>query len=268
MVVAIFGAVLWFAICIGEPPAAQTALVSMAFGYLLAGFVPIWLRHRHVRAQNRLLEKCRVLLMAASQALALGDRTTASSILVRIQRLERLWRFGQSLLFRGSLLLWAVGTAVVLCVLARYLGLFTRNHIWNDAPLTARQVQEHLMVAGAVSLFTPLEAVLGYFSAWRAPWTIDNCGERLWQMLHGPRALLPSEGGRDRPPSFDGLSPREIFGLGAAFSLRELDVARRRLVWALHPDRHPRMQPRERHAREQALKRVNAAYDTLRSAAI
>lgn len=268
MVTAIFGAGLWLALCLGEPAAAQTALLAMALSFLVAGFVPIWLRHRHVRAQNRLLERCRVLLMAASQALARGDRTTASSILLRIQRLERLWRYGDSVLFRASLLLWAVGTAVVLCVLTRYLGLLTRDHFWGDGPLTARQIQEHLIVAAAVSLFAPLEAVGGYCDAWRQPWTIDNCGERLREMLHGPRALLRAEGAGDRPLSFDGLSPREIFGLGPAYTLRELNAARRRLVWDLHPDRHPRMQPGERHAREQALKHVNATYDLLRSAAI
>jgi hypothetical protein len=237
----------------------------MALSFLVAGFVPIWLRHRHVRAQNRLLEKCRVLLLAASQALARGDRTTASSILVRIQRLERLWRYGDSVLFRASLLLWAVGTAVALCVLTRTLGLLARDHFWGTGPLTAPQIEEHLIVAAALSLLGPLEAVLGYCQAWRQPWAIDNCGERLWQMLHGPSALLRAEGAGEVPPSFDGLSPLEIFGLGPAHTLRELDAARRRLVWDLHPDRHPKMQPSERHAREQALKRVNAAYDILRS---
>ncbi len=153
----------------------------------------------------------------------------------------------------------------MLCFLTRYLGLLALDHFWGTGPFTARWIREHLIVVATVSRMGPLEAVGGYFSAWRQPWSIDNCGERLRQMLHGPRALLRAEGVEDRPPSFDGLSPREIFGLGPAYTHRELDAARRRLVWDLHPDRHPRMQPSERLAREQALKRVNAAYDILRS---
>jgi hypothetical protein len=267
MVSAIFGAGLWLAICLGEPAAAQTALLPMALSFLVAGFVPIWLRHRHVRAQNRLLERCRVLFMAASQALARGDRATALSILLRIQRLERLWRFGNSVLFRASLLLWAVGTALVLCVLTRTLGLLARDHFWGTGPLTAQQIQEHLVVVAAISLMAPLEAVGSYCAAWRQPWAIDNCGERLWQLLHGPRGLTLADPVAETAPCFEGLSPRVIFGLGSTYTLRELDTARRRLVWDLHPDRHPRMPSSERQAREQALKQVNAAYDILRSGA-
>lgn len=267
MVSAIFGAGLWLAMCLGEPPAALTALLPMAVSFLVAGFVPIWVRHRHVRAQNRLLARCRVLLLAASQALARGNRTTASSILVRIQRLERLWRYGDSVLFRGGLLLWAVGTAVVLCVLTRTLGLLARDHFWGTGPLTAQQIQEHLIVAAAISLMAPLEAVGSYCDAWRQQWAIDNCGERLWQLLHGPRGLTLADPAADTAPCFVGLSPREIFGLGPTYTRRELDAARRLLVWDLHPDRHPRMLPSERQAREQALKQVDAAYDILRSGA-
>src|SRR5688572_14016267 len=123
MVVAIFGAALWLALSIGEPTEVQVGLVPIALSYLLAGFVPIWLRHRHVKAQNRLLDRCRALLMAGSRALAQGDRTGAAHLLVRIRRLEGLWRLGDSWAFRLSLALWAIGTAVVLCVLARYFGL-------------------------------------------------------------------------------------------------------------------------------------------------
>lgn len=130
----------------------------MAISYLLAGFVPILLRHRHARAQNRLLDRCRAHLIAATRALAQGDRYTATSILVRIRRLESLWRYGDCAFFRASLLLWAIGTAVVLCILARYLGLLARDHFRSDTPVTTGQLQEHLMVAGVVSLFAPLEA--------------------------------------------------------------------------------------------------------------
>ncbi|HKZ96108.1 MAG TPA: J domain-containing protein [Hyphomicrobiaceae bacterium] len=57
---------------------------------------------------------------------------------------------------------------------------------------------------------------------------------------------------------------RFIFGISLKFTQRELDRARRRLVQELHPDRWHNAGTHERKAREEALKRVNAAYDVLR----
>jgi curved DNA-binding protein CbpA len=51
--------------------------------------------------------------------------------------------------------------------------------------------------------------------------------------------------------------------LGPTFTRRELERARRRLAWDLHPDRHRGASLHERKAREDALKRVNAAFDLL-----
>jgi hypothetical protein len=266
MVVAVFGAAIWLALCIDAPTEVRAGLVPMALSYLLAGFVPIWLRHSHMRAQNRLLDKCRALLMAGSRALAQGDRAGAAHLLVRIRRLERLWRLGDSGVFRLSLALWAIGTAVVLCVLTRYFGLLVRHHVWVDQPLPADEIVAHLKLAAIVSVAAPLEALIAYSQAWRRPWAVDNCGDRLWQLLHGPRAMAASpRSGKNEPDlNVDGLTPREIFGLGPSFSRRDLDKARRRLVWDLHPDRQRGSSVRERNAREAALKQVNAAYDRLR----
>lgn len=69
--------------------------------------------------------------------------------------------------------------------------------------------------------------------------------------------------GRHCLPANHGLSPQEVFGLGPA-SRGEQDGARRRLARELHPDRWQQASPRERHRREEALKRVNAAFGVLR----
>jgi curved DNA-binding protein CbpA len=55
--------------------------------------------------------------------------------------------------------------------------------------------------------------------------------------------------------------------LGPGFTRRELDAARRRLVRHLHPDHQHGARASVRRAREDALKRINAAYDNLRSEA-
>jgi curved DNA-binding protein CbpA len=82
-------------------------------------------------------------------------------------------------------------------------------------------------------------------------------------MLYGPRAVATFHGPQDAHLGVDGLSPRQIFGLGPTFTRRELERARRRLAWDLHPDRHRGASLHERKAREDALKRVNAAFDLL-----
>jgi preprotein translocase subunit Sec63 len=83
------------------------------------------------------------------------------------------------------------------------------------------------------------------------------------------RALLravevATEPARAGVPDFDGMSIREVFGLSSSITRRDLDRARRRLVQELHPDRWQQASPSERRLREEALKRVNAAYDSLR----
>ena len=96
-------------------------------------------------------------------------------------------------------------------------------------------------------------------------WAIDNCGDRLWLLMFGPRAVeVALEPGTAGAPNFDGMTPYEVFGLGLSFTRRALDKARRRLVQELHPDRWHNADPQERKAREEALKGVNAAYDVLR----
>ena len=62
----------------------------------------------------------------------------------------------------------------------------------------------------------------------------------------------------------DDLTPEGIFGLGPGFTWGQLDRARRRLVKLLHPDLAHDAATATRHARQEALKRVNAAYDKLR----
>lgn len=66
-------------------------------------------------------------------------------------------------------------------------------------------------------------------------------------------------------PRSDAITPREIFGLGPNFGRRELDQARRRLAKELHPDRWHVAEASARRNAEEALKTVNAAYDSIRA---
>ena len=131
--------------------------------------------------------------------------------------------------------------------------------------LTAAEFLSDLPFTVAISMTAPLYALAGYFNDLANPWAIDNCGDRLWQLMFGPHSVqIAPEEVKINVPHFDGMTPREVFGLGRQFTRRELDRARRRLVRELHPDRWHNARPEERKAREDALKRVNAAHDALR----
>ena len=107
-----------------------------------------------------------------------------------------------------------------------------------------------------------------YFGEWTPWWAVNDCGDRLERMLNAERHVATVSEADAFNPIRDDLTPRQIFGLGPDFTRRQLDRARRRLVTQLHPDLAYGAQPAVRRAREEALKRVNAAYDQLRSSAL
>ena len=81
---------------------------------------------------------------------------------------------------------------------------------------------------------------------WANPWAIDNCGDRLWQLMFGPRSVeIAPEEVKINVSDFDGMTPREVFGLGLQFTRRELDSARRRLVQELHTDHWHNARPED-----------------------
>lgn len=256
---------LWLVLMLGEPrPHIRIGLGSMAAGYVIAWYVPVWFKNRHVVAQNRLLERCRALLLLGSRAAEAGDKYGAAAILKRIRLLEGLWRYGNSIPFKLCLALWAIAWGAILCVAIRFAGQQVVHHGWTGELIPADRILQEVGMAALISITVPLLALSGYFEAWKNAWAIGNAGDRLSEILHGPRGISVQTEPEAGAPDFDGMRPHEIFGLGLCFTRRELDRARRRLVQELHPDRWHTVNPKERHAREEALKRVNAAYDLLR----
>ena len=263
---AVFGALALLALCFYISPADAALLAPMAMTHLVTLGVPIFFKHRHVQAQNRLLERCRALLMTGVHSLYQGDRDTAIDVLDRIRQLERRWRFGNSRAFRFCHALSTVGSVVVLCFILRYLGFLAPRYISGQS-LSMPLLRDHLVGAGALSISGLIAAIAAYRMPWDEPRAIDDCGDRLWQLIHGARTLTVPADTAEAAPDFDKLRAREIFGLNPAFTRRDLDHARRGLVWELHPDRLRGLRPKERRAREDALKQVNAAYDRLRAEA-
>ena len=111
--------------------------------------------------------------------------------------------------------------------------------------------------------------MISYQNGWTDPWVIDDTGDRLQQLLEASHdiVLAKKSCSKKKRRSVGSLSPREIFGLGPGFTRKQLNQSRRRLVTKLHPDRWHSASPSERLAREEVLKRVNAAFDELRTQA-
>ena len=243
---------------------------SFATGYILAWFIPVWFRQRHLREQNHLLERCRALLMVGVGAFETGDHVSAKRALLSIRRLEARWRLGDSTFFKVSIAAWAIllGACIIVVVLP-FGGIDALIHYgWTGKLIAPEKLLQELWVATAISLTAPLYALIGYFQAWANPWVPENCGERLSVILSGKRSLEAFRDGSNSNFDLDGLTPGEVFGLGVTFKRKELMyLVRRKLVKELRKNRWHYGGLKMRTAREMALRRVNIAYDALRGEA-
>jgi hypothetical protein len=162
---------------------------SMAFSYLVTWYLPIWFKNRHIRSQNRLLDRCRALLILGSRAHADGDKVRADDALDRIRRLESHWRFGNAMSFRVALAVWAIGWGVLACVGIRFVGLMMTHYGWTGRLIASDGVPLELWLAVVISIFAILHALASYFETWVNPWIIENCGDRLSQLRRRHLAL-------------------------------------------------------------------------------
>lgn len=203
---------IWVTMIVFEPLThVRLGLGSMALGYVLAWYEPIWFKHRHVKSQNRLLDRCRALLILGSRAIEAGDKTAAERALLRIRRLESLWKLGNAIPLRVSLALWAIAWGVAASVAIRFGGLLVVHYGWTGKLLAVDKVLSELWVAALISGTAPLYALMGYFEAWVNPWAIENCGDRLWQIIYGSRGVEPvPKRKRNDIPEFEGMTPRGV----------------------------------------------------------
>src|SRR5262245_47182647 len=238
---AFFVAALWVASTVMQTSTPLLVRVgaggSFATGYILAWLIPVWFRHRHVRAQNRLLQRCRAQLMVGARAFAAGDDVAAKGALNAIRRLEAHWRLGNSLFIKVSIAAWAIFWACLVLVVLPFAGISLIHYGWTGELIAPASLLQELWIATAVSLTAPLFALIGYFRSWGNPWVLEDCGKRLSAIVFEPRSLEPVSERSDNNFDADGLTPHEVFGLGVIFTQKELDLARRDLVKELRPDR-------------------------------
>ena len=247
--------------------AALFMLLAFIGSFAFVLIVPSWVRRAHVRAQNSLLDRCRALYMLGEAALQAGERGKAKNVLDRIRRIEARWRYGNSRVYRVAKAMYAIALGIMGYVVLRYgiLYLYMATKTAGPMALPGPLLPDHMLylLVGAATL----HAVLSYCGESADPWTIDDCGDRLQRLLDAGVAIEVVPLRARRSPPKDGLSPREIFALGPHFTRRELDQARRRLARELHPDRRQGDEEAGRRNAEEAMKRVNAAYDLIRGEA-
>ena len=86
-------------------------------------------------------------------------------------------------------------------------------------------------------------------------------------LLNTGRGSAPHRSSRRRRLS-DGLAAREAFGLEPILTRKQQDAARRRLATRYDPDLWHAASASAARAAEEAMKRINAAYDELKTIAV
>lgn len=163
------------------------------------------------------------------------------------------------------LALWSIGLAAAGFTLLRALSLLPMDHrtpTLDDVRRFAESAPMFLMI-GAMGSLHALNSYFGTWTDWRL---VDDCGDRLDRIPNAGREIAMAPKARKRRSHVGDLSLEQTFGLGSDYTRRQLDAARRRLVRRLHPDLWQNASPAVRRSQEEALKRVNAAYDQPRAA--
>ena len=104
-------------------------------GLVIAIVVPARIRRAHVKAQNRLLDRCRAFYVLGAEAFEKGGRDRARSYLATIQRIEARWRFGNSLPFRFAMAMSAIATGIAGYVLLRFGALYLLGASNGNTPI-------------------------------------------------------------------------------------------------------------------------------------
>jgi hypothetical protein len=236
-----------------------TILAVFFVGYIggiaIAWFFPYLIKSWHIARQNRLIEQCRTDFILAFQHVSDNNEATARELLDKIRANEKRWQFGNSLFYRAALGFVAVGLGACAASLLRLADYFI-----VDAHSAGPSATLLLATVG-MSLYHTLAS---YFTDWHSPWIIDDCGDRLEALLNAGRGIAITSPKTKRTRLKDGLAAYQVFGLSPVFTLKELNAARRRMANQYHPDRWQNGPASAAKAAEEAMKRINVAYDKLK----
>ena len=228
------------------------------FGGIACAFTIPWLiKNRHITRQNRLIDECRSRFILAVRYLANNNEPAARGLLDEIRAIEARWKRADS-----------IPSKVALGCVAILLGTMAGATL-RFAPFAAMSIEHgkalDLTNLAWVSGLSAMHTVFSYCYDWHSPWIVDDCGDRLEALLNTGRGIAISSPKTRRTRLKDGLAAREVFGLDILWTLKELNAARRRMAAQYHPDRWQTAPPGAAKAAEDAMKRINAAYDQLKA---
>lgn len=234
--------------------------LSMWVAYWIPGFV----KRRHVKRNNALMERCRAEYLLAIAAMERGDRPAAAAKLQTIRAIERSWRRRRHFLNRFLLGVWALTLSAVAYVAVRQISLVLPLWFGGKSLLSLLQRSAEMLTTTGVAIFGLGGACWGlnsWIDTWTDPAIIDDCGDRLQRDLNSLRQMATSDGSAYRRHSRShALTDYEIFGLAPGFTLKDLDRARRSLAARFHPD----VTHVDRGFAEETMKLINAAYDRMK----
>ncbi len=236
-----------------------TILVGWFGGIASAFAIPWLIKSRHIARQNLLIEECRTRFILAVQHLADNDEPAARVLLDEIRAFEARWKWADSITSKVALGGFAILFGTLSGAALRWAP-FAVMAIEKGKPLDLVNLA---WVAGLSAMHT----LFSYFTDWHSPWIVDDCGDRLEALLNAGRGVAAFSKKTKRGRLKDGLAAREVFGLELVFSQKQLSAARRRLAAQYHPDRWQAAPPGAAKAAEEAMKRINAAYDQLKATA-
>jgi len=234
--------------------------------YLGIFFVPLLLANNHRRRQDRLLDRIRSRYVLAISEWTHGHDDLAAGQLTKIRRLEALWRLGASVPYRLALLSVVLATGATIGIACQLTGFYLSNRPIRVAfPDFIAQTLAGPSVSwlpGAMGLIMGLVFAIdaARIKSTRRP---EFYSDHLAAALKAGRGIdaAPQHDGPTLPP--DGVSARDILGLGPHFTKSDLRRAWVRVARDLHPDHWGTSGPAVQAMKEAALKRVNAARDEL-----
>ncbi|MBI1384089.1 MAG: hypothetical protein GC150_04180 [Rhizobiales bacterium] len=259
-----------------EPVVAFTAVLrepGVAF-YILAHIVPASMAMFEEADRTRLAVRIRTLYATGEAAFAAGQLEALQVIHRRVRILEAEEYRLNGLLRRTSRFLLRYAIALL------FIGLMFAIH---KASTRIDGAIVNIDLAEVVHRLTSRDhwrLFFFFFAAAIVSIDIDWIGMsnpliRGEAYAHRLKRLIDSVGKKsppkspERPRTAENLAAAamELFGLQKGFTAAQLRRAWLRIAFELHPDRHMNENPDVRIAKEEALKRVNAARDLLVGAA-
>ncbi len=181
-------------------------------GVVVAHGLPLLLRWRHVKRQDRILDRCRAAFIVGIEHARRGDDADANRALRRVRNMEALWRYGNSIVYRTALAIYVISISAVLGALMR-AGCFWIWGISKSGSLNidalANVMRETWALTVGYAVLPIVFAIVAWLQAWTKPEVLTDCGNRLEASLNSGSSIVVAEREPDvdDEPKFDAAFP-------------------------------------------------------------